>query len=125
MSPRRAAQLLSAGRVAFGLGLLVAPRLVGRGWLGEAVERPSVQAVLRALGVRDAVIGFIALHTLDHPEIGPRWLRTAAACDAVDAAATLAAAGDLPATGVAGTAVLAGGVAVAGVALAGRLSRTA
>jgi hypothetical protein len=78
-----------------------------------------VQALIRSLGVRDLVLGLIALHTLEHPQVGPRWQRTCAAVDAVDAAATLAAARDLPLSGVLATAVVAGGAAAAGFALAG------
>ena len=56
----------------------------------------------------------IALHTLDHPEVGPRWQATCAVVDTVDLLATGAARKDLPAAGVAGTAAVAGGAAAAG-----------
>jgi hypothetical protein len=78
--------------------------------------------LLRAIGARDAVIGMIALHTLDHPEIGPRWQRTAAVLDAIDAGVTIAARSELPSSAVAGTVLLAGGSALAGVRFAGALA---
>ena len=59
---------------------------------------------MRSIGVRDLVLGMIALHTLDHPEVGPRWQATCAVVDTVDLLATGAARKDLPAAGVAGTA---------------------
>lgn len=121
MNVRRAAQLLAGGRVALGVGLLVAPRRVARGWVGDHSQRPAVQALARSVGARDAVLGLIALHTLDHDQVGQRWLRTCAAVDLVDLAATVAAAGDLPDRGVAGTAALAGGAALAGLVLASLL----
>ncbi|MBJ7522052.1 MAG: hypothetical protein JHC84_20290, partial [Solirubrobacteraceae bacterium] len=62
-----------------------------------------------------------ALHTVDHPEVGPRWLRTCAAADAVDCLATVGGRGALPQTGVIGVGALAGAAAVAGVALAAQL----
>jgi hypothetical protein len=122
VNPRLGARVLAGGRVGLGIGLLVAPRGLARAWVGRHAERPSVQALVRAIGARDAVIGMIALHTLDHPEVGPRWQRTAAALDAIDAAVTVAAARDLSAANVAGTVVLAGGAAVAGLTFARSLN---
>lgn len=112
-----AARALAAGRVAVGAALLLAPRAAGGRWVGELIERPGVRALMRSIGVRDVVMGMIALHTVDHPEVGPRWQATCAAVDAVDAFATVSAAGDLPASGVAGTVAVAGGAALAGAYL--------
>ena len=114
MSPRQGARVLALGRAAFGAALLLVPERVGKGWLGDYAERPAVQALVRSIGVRDVVLGMIALHTLDHPEVGPRWQATCAVVDIVDLLATGAARSDLPAAGVAGTAVVAGGAAAAG-----------
>jgi hypothetical protein len=114
VSPRQGARGLAVGRAAFGAALLIVPRTVAKGWLGEYAERPAAHALVRSVGVRDIVLGMVALHTLDHPEVGPRWLATCAVVDTVDLLATGAARSDLPAAGVAGTALLAGGSAVAG-----------
>ena len=99
MTAREVARGYGAGRVALGAGLLVAPRLLGRPWLGRTATEPAGQVVLRALGARDLIIGAIALHTVDHPDVGPRWQRTCAAADAVDALATLVARRSLPPAG--------------------------
>jgi hypothetical protein len=114
MSPREGARTLAIGRAVFGTALLVAPGTVAKGWLGEYAKRPAVHALVRSIGVRDLVLGMIALHTLEHPEIGPRWQATCAVVDTVDLLATGAARRDLPAAGVAGTALVAGGAAAAG-----------
>lgn len=114
MSPRQGARVLAFGRVAFGAALLIVPGKVAKGWLGEYAERPAVHALVRSIGVRDVVLGMIALHTLEHPEVGPRWQATCAVVDTVDMLATGAARKDLPAAGVAGTALVAGGAAGAG-----------
>jgi hypothetical protein len=106
------ARALAVGRVAIGAGLLVAPKLAS-GWVGDDASRESAQVLTRALGVRDMAMGLIALHTAAHPQVGPRWQRTLAGCDAVDLTATLLARRSLPAQGVAGVAVIAG-VAIAG-----------
>jgi hypothetical protein len=121
VNPRQGARVLAAGRVALGAGLLLAPGRVGRGWLGELADRPAVQSILRGFGIRDMVIGMIAMHTLENPQVGPRWQRTCAACDAVDALAALAAARDLPVRGTLGVSLLGGGAAAAGLWIAGRL----
>jgi hypothetical protein len=109
-----AARLLHGGRVALGAALLIAPQRTARGWVGDLADRPGVQALVRSVGVRDVVLGMIALHTLDHPDVGPRWQATVGAVDAVDALATGLAASDLPARGVAATVAIAGGAAAAG-----------
>jgi hypothetical protein len=114
VSPRKGARALAIGRAAFGAALLIVPEKVAKGWLGEYAKRPAVHALVRSIGVRDVVLGMIALHTLDHPEVGPRWQATCAVVDTVDLLATGAARNDLPAAGVAGTAVVAGGAAAAG-----------
>jgi hypothetical protein len=104
---------LALGRLAIGAALVVAPRLIGTSWVGEDASRDSAQVLARALGVRDMAMGLIALHTAAHPQVGPRWQRTLAGCDAVDLTATLLARRSLPSRGVAGVVALAGG-AIAG-----------
>jgi hypothetical protein len=110
---RTAARVLHGGRVALGAALLLAPQRAARGWIGDLADRPGVQALVRSLGVRDVVLGMIALHTLDHPDVGPRWQTTVGVVDIVDAIGTGLAASDLPRRGVAGTAVIASGAAAA------------
>ena len=124
MNPRQGARGLAIGRAAFGVALLIMPEKVAKGWLGEYAERPAVHALVRSIGVRDLVLGMIALHTLDHPEVGPRWQATCAVVDSVDLLATGAARKDLPAAGVAGTALVAGGAAAAGFYFARALKQS-
>lgn len=118
MSPRTIARTIAAGRVAVGLGLLVAPRAVGRQWIGDDADRPGTTVMIRGLGARDLILGLLALHTVDHPQVGPRYQRTMVVCDAVDLGATLAVRDALPPAAVAGT-VLVAGAAVAGGLYAG------
>ena len=60
LPPRDAARVYGAGRVAIGAALVVAPRLLGRIWLGAPAATPAGAVALRALGVRDVVLGGIA-----------------------------------------------------------------
>jgi hypothetical protein len=115
VNPRLAARALASGRIAFGAALLVAPGGMTARWLGELSERPATRSLARSLGVRDLVLGAIALHTIDHPEVGPRWQATCAVVDGTDVLATLAARSDLPAGGAAGTVLVAGGAAAMGL----------
>lgn len=120
-----AARLIAAGRVLFGIALVARPEQTTRRWLGGSAGTAGTQAAVRGLGIRDLILGAITLHTLSHPQVGPRWVATCAVADTVDLLATVAGRDELPSSGVAGTAALAGGTALASVAIAGVLQRTA
>jgi hypothetical protein len=123
VTARDAARQYAAGRVALGAGLLLAPGVIGRPWLGAAALEPGGRVALRALGVRDLIIGAIAVHTVDHPEVAPRWQRACALADGVDLAATLAARPSLPPVGSALVAAMAAAGTAAGLLLAEALRR--
>jgi hypothetical protein len=125
LPPRDAARVYGAGRVAIGAALVVAPSLLGRIWLGAPAATPAGAVALRALGVRDVVLGGIAVHTLDHPDVAPRWQRTCAAVDAFDLVATVAARRSLPPVGSALVIGIAAAGAATGAWLGGALSRPA
>jgi hypothetical protein len=87
----RAARAIAFGRLAFGAGALIAPRLVVSPWLGADGRTDGATVLTRSLAVRDLLLGFMTLHTLDTPEVASGLQATLAACDAVDGLATLAA----------------------------------
>jgi len=118
MDPRLLARGIGAGRIAVGLGLVAAPHLA-RAWIGPAAQRRDVGVALRAFGVRDVVLGGLAVHTASRPQVAARMAAAGIVVDAVDLAATVAARRAVPATGVALVALLAGG-AIAGQARAYR-----
>jgi hypothetical protein len=80
---------------------------------------------LRALGAREVILGGMSLHTLDHPQVAPRWQRTCAAVDAVDFVATAVARPALPPAGSALVMAMAAGGAAVGAALGSALGREA
>ncbi|HEY8583617.1 MAG TPA: hypothetical protein VIL49_11740 [Capillimicrobium sp.] len=121
MSPRTVARLIGAGRVAVGLGLIVAPRAVARPWIGDDADRPGTSVMIRGLGVRDLVLGLLAIHTVDHEQVAPRLQRVMVACDSVDLLATLAVRDSLPPGAAAGTAVVAGGAIAGGLYASAKL----
>ena len=121
MAPRGVAKTLALGRVAIGAALVVAPRIAARPWIGPDADRDPVTVLARALGVRDLVLGLMALHTLDRPEVAARWQRTLAVCDLVDLGASAVARDALAPSALAGVGAVAGGAAAAELWLAGRL----
>ena len=122
MNPRDVGRAYGIGRAVFGAAMLLAPRLALRPFLGSAASEPAVGVAVRAAGVRDLVLGMMALHTLDHPEVAPRWQRTLGAIDAVDGLAVLAARDALPSAGVAAFVAIAAGGAATGAWVGGALA---
>jgi hypothetical protein len=114
-----AARLYGIGRAVVGALLLAAPRTVARPWIGAVADQPAALPVIRALGVRDLLLGFLCAHTAGREGVGARTMEACGAVDAVDLAATLAVRRRLPGTASVVVAVAAGGAAT-GVVL-GRL----
>lgn len=123
LAPRDRVRVLAIGRMMFGVALLLWPRKVMASWVGRYAQLPAVRAVGRSVGIRDIVLGGIALHTVDHPEIGPRWQATCGVVDSVDLLATIAARSDLPPRGFFGTTLVAGGSAAGSFHLSRTLRR--
>lgn len=87
------------GRAVVGAGLVGAPGLAGRLWLGSDAETTGAKVALRALGIRDVALGAGLLMAIEKREPARNWVAAAAAADAIDAAATLIAWGRLPRAG--------------------------
>lgn len=122
MNPRGAAGSLAAGRAALGLAILIAPRRASSRWLGEDAAHPTVRYVARSLGVRDLVLGILALCTLDDAGVASRVQAACATADSIDVLATIAARSRLPTMGAAGTIAIAGASAAAGFHLSRRIA---
>ena len=90
MKPRDIARGLGFVRLGIGVALMLAPRLVSSLFLGRHARGPATGFYARATGARDIVMGGLALHTVDHPQVGPRYVAAAAAVDAADVLAALA-----------------------------------
>jgi len=113
VSARDLARALAAGRIAIGAALLAAPRLSLGMWIGRAGAAGAVAAPARALGIREVMLGSMALHAADIPRGGPVLLRALAVCDGIDLLATLALRRSLPGPGRALVAAMAGAAAAA------------
>jgi hypothetical protein len=115
MNARSLLATLSAGRIFFGLIMLLAPRFIGERWFGAGGTRAESVALMRVAGVRDAAMGVGGLLAA-RSETDPRpWLAGCAVADVTDAYATLTAAG-VPVSNKAPSVAVALGAAAAGIA---------
>jgi hypothetical protein len=114
MTPRDMLKQLCAGRIAFGGSALIAPRLLGSTWVGDAAAPPGFGVIARAFGIRDLGLGvgtFQALQSGNRQALRT-WLIVGLAADAVDLGATIAARDKLPSRAVPMLALLAGSAIV-------------
>jgi hypothetical protein len=110
------------GRVVVGGGLLLAPRLTGRAWVGDHADSRGATVFARGLGVRDVVLGALVLRSLPEDRDAARTLVAASAVsDATDFLATLVALPALPRRPAAVALAIAFGAAALGAATAPRL----
>jgi hypothetical protein len=120
MSGKSLAMATGLARAAFGLALIVAPARIARGWIGDEAERPNVKVLVRAIGVRDVVVGMGTLMAARRNTPVRGWLEGGMAADAGDIIGTLYAAKHLPRQGV----VMTVGLAALAAALSARAVRT-
>ncbi|MGH2945396.1 MAG: hypothetical protein ACRDPC_03900, partial [Solirubrobacteraceae bacterium] len=76
MDVERLAKGLAINGMSFGVGLILAPGLYARTWIGSAASEDTAKLLSRALGARDLVLGtggLLALRDGD-AERARRWL---------------------------------------------------
>ena len=81
--------------MAIGASLVLAPRLIGPMWIGDADDR-VVKMMSRALGARDLALGLGLAVALDRGKPVRGWLEGAALADGGDLMATLLAGDSIP-----------------------------
>jgi hypothetical protein len=87
---KEAAQQLAIGRMAFGVAGFLAPRALGRAWVGPDGSSSAVKMIVRAFAIRDFALGlgtYLAV-AKDAPVRG--WVEAGMLCDTGDLLATLA-----------------------------------
>jgi len=119
MERRDLAVSLAGGRIAIGVGSLLAPALVARTMTGSGAARGGTRLFARMVGARDLGLGLGLLIALDRGAPARGWLEASALVDASDAAACLLARDHIR-TSVFPAAV---GLAAAGALLSARLAR--
>ena len=116
MTPAAVAKAVSAGRMALGAAMMVAPSRSMSAWVGEKeAERPAFDLVTRAFGAREVLLGFMALHVADRPGVGKRTIGAMSLLDLTDLSATIAHRDSLPKTAVPMMVAVAGGAFAAQV----------
>ena len=63
------ARFVAAGRIGFGVALIVAPERVTSLWLGSDAGRPGARVVTRGLGARDLALGLSGLARSRRPTL--------------------------------------------------------
>ena len=91
------ARLVAAGRIGFGVALIVAPGRVTSPWLGRDASRAGARVLSRGLGSRDLALGVGAL-VVSEDQLR-LWMAAGIVADTADLAATLAAGDALPLAG--------------------------
>lgn len=109
---------LALNRISFGAGLILAPGIYARSWVGaNAAGQDSTRVLARALGARDLVLGAGGLLALREGDTdrARQWFAAQGMTDAVDLLATLLAR-NLPLPARAFAAGMAGGSAAVAAA---------
>jgi len=111
-------RLVAAGRIGFGVALILVPERVTAPWLGRDAGRAGTRVVSRGLGARDLALGAGALAVAE-AQLRP-WVAAAIVADAADLVSTVVAGDSLPLSGrVLVSAVASGGAVLGAIALAG------
>jgi len=113
---------LSYSRISFGAGLLLAPGMYARFWVGPGASQRWPRVMARSLGERELALGAGGLLSLRQgdAESVRRWFAAGAVTEAVDVAVTLAGGGPRTPARVLGAAMAAGSAAVAAATAARR-----
>jgi hypothetical protein len=123
MDVTKLARGLALNRVSFGAGLILAPGLYARTWIGGlAGDDDRARLLARALGARDLVLGsggLLALRAGDHDR-AREWFAAQGITDGVDLIATLVAGRDVPLPARAFAAIVAAGSAAIAAAYVAR-----
>src|SRR5450631_2478696 len=118
MNAALTARLVGAGRIGFGVALILTPGRVTAPWLGRDAGRGGTQVLSRGLGARDVALGVGAL-AVSEPQLRP-WVAAAIVADTADLIATVAAGDALPlASRILVGAIASGGAILGAIALAG------
>ena len=91
MDPKRVGEAVSASRMAFGLGLMLAPPRFARSWTGPGASRRPTRVIARSLGARELAMGAGGLLAMRAGGSAERrhWFALGALTEAADVAVTL------------------------------------
>jgi hypothetical protein len=110
-------------RIAYGIGLAIAPGATGGKWIGRDARRPAAGVALRALGAREVALHAGAVAAAVRGEPVRPWFLASMLGDFTDMAATAGAAGEVPDDAPMKTFAVAGGSALLSGLLVAALDR--
>jgi hypothetical protein len=114
VDPVKVARAVSAGRLLFGVAMMVSPKAVMAKWVGETeIERPAMDMLTRSFGMREILLGFIGVHVAGTKGVGKRTIGTMALLDLTDLGVTVAHRDSLPKPALPIMAGVAGGAVIA------------
>jgi hypothetical protein len=114
VNPKAVGKSIAAGRLAFGVAMMAAPKLVMAKWVGEDESaRPAMDMITRSFGAREVLLGFIGLHVAERDGVNKRTWQSMAFLDATDLTVTVLRRRALPREAVPILAAVAGGAVVA------------
>lgn len=92
---------IAVTRAAVGVGLMLAPSLTARLYMGDEARRPSVRFVNRVFGGRDVALAVVLVSALAQGEraVVSKALWLGAACDLWDGTSAIIGRGQLPRAG--------------------------
>jgi hypothetical protein len=122
VNPKTLGKAISAGRLAFGVGMMAVPKAVMAKWVGDdEIERPAMDMITRSLGAREILLGFIGLHVAERDGVNKRTWQSMAFLDATDLSVTALHRESLPKPALPIMVAVAGGAVVAQLWAAGQL----
>jgi hypothetical protein len=117
VKPRELARNQALGRLAIGVGMVLAPERIGMAWVGEVADRRGARVITRALGAREIGLG-LGQARAARAGYGVRpWLLAGLVGDAVDLVTTARSREHLPWLGTVGVGAMAGASSVLGAYL--------
>lgn len=119
---RKLAFIFTAARAAFGLTLMLRPKLIATGWIGnEDAGRPGPEMLVRTIGARDFILGLGGVLAVANGSRTRPWLEAGVLADLCDTIITTAYIGKTPAQGSAVTLAMTTVAGILGYRLATRV----
>ncbi len=91
MDHRQSVRFISAGRIAIGAVMLVAPRRGAASWVGPDGRSGALTLLVRSFGAREVALGAGTLASLDSGGPARPWVMAGVVADGLDAVASVLA----------------------------------
>lgn len=86
---RAGAKRMAVARIGLGVAGLIAPRVLGRAWIGTEGASARVAQITRAFAARDMALGLGALIAVQRDAPVRGWIEAGLVCDLADTASSM------------------------------------